>query len=740
MKEDLMEEIDMNPKEKVNVEKNEETKEDVLEKNDKLEISENDMEDNSRIEENTEIKNDDDEKIEKQKESQKRKDKKDELDQAEIDTKSSKKHSDKKEDSKIDENINKEESKKENRKKNRKKDKKNISDKEQENKGEEEIGNENKTEKNKKFKNKRKNEKLNNGKKAKEKKKIDKKQLKKIIISIIIVFVVALFFSTVFALTNINNEKIISGVNIEGIEVSGLSKEEAKAKIETAYSEKLEQNIELKYQDFASELNPTLMEVKYDIESAVNQAYSLGRESNIFVNNYNILGTLIGKRDIDVNMSINEDVTKKTIEDIGTNLPGILTQSSYSIEEDKLIITRGKEGIVINTDELLSEVKDVLNDINVKDVTMEIPVETKTPEDIDIDKIHSEVYKEVKDAYYTKDPFTVYPEVEGVDFDVEKAKEIISAEVKDEYVIDLIITKPKVTIDQIGTEAFPDQLATFTTRYDASDKDRTTNLVLACQKINGKVIMPGATFSYNEALGPRTASAGYKNAKIYSSGEVIDGIGGGICQISSTLYNSALMSDMEIVERRNHQFVTSYVGAGRDATVVYGSTDFKFKNTRTYPVKIVASAKSGIATVSIYGIKEADREYTYSFSTKTISTIPYTTKYVEDSSLAPGKEVVKQKGANGLVTETYMTKMLNGKVISTKLLSKDTYSAMQRIIRRGTSKASSSSTQTPTTTPNTPSTSTDNSGTTSTPQEPTQPQTKPEETTPTETPQAETTE
>ena len=729
MKEDLMEEIDMNPKEKVNVEKNEETKDEALEKKDKLEISENDME------ENTEIKNDDDEKTKKHNKTEKKEDNNDKLEQEDMEIESSKK-SDKKENSKKGENINKEELKKENKKVSKKKNRKKDSDEETENKEKEEIDNQSKAEKNKKVRNKEK--------KAKEKKKINKKQLKKIIISIIIVFVVVLFFSTVFALTNINNEKIISGVKIEGIEVSGLSKEEAKAKIETAYSEKLEQNIELKYQDFASELNPTLMELKYDIESAVNQAYSLGRESNIFVNNYNILGTLIGKRDIDVNMSINEDVTKKTIEDIGTNLPGILTQSSYSIEEDKLIITRGKEGIVINTDELLSDVKDVLNDINVKDVTMEIPVETKTPEDIDIDKIHSEVYKEVKDAYYTKDPFTVYPEVEGVDFDVEKAKEIISAEVKDEYVIDLIITKPNVTIDQIGTEAFPDQLATFTTRYDASDKDRTTNLVLACQKINGKVIMPGATFSYNETLGPRTASAGYKNAKIYSSGEVIDGIGGGICQISSTLYNSALMSDMEIVERRNHQFVTSYVGAGRDATVVYGSTDFKFKNTRTYPVKIVASAKSGIATVSIYGIKEADREYTYSFSTKTISTIPYTTKYVEDSSLAPGKEVVKQKGANGLVTQTYMTKMLNGKVVSTELLSKDTYSAMQKIIRRGTSRASSSSnqssTQTPTTNQDTPNTSTDNSGANSTPQEPTQPQTKPEETTPTETPQTETTE
>ena len=163
------------------------------------------------------------------------------------------------------------------------------------------------------------------------------------------------------------------------------------------------------------------------------------------------------------------------------------------------------------------------------------------------------------------------------------------------------------------------------------------------------------------------------------------------------------MSDMEIVERRNHQFVTSYVNAGRDATVVYGLTDFRFKNTRTYPVRLVASAKGGVATVSIYGIKEPDREYTYSFKTETVSTIPYTTKYVEDSSLAEGKEVVTQSGTNGLVSKTYMTKMLNGKVISTKLLSTDTYSAMQRIVKRGTSKTTSSQSS---------STSTTGSGTT----------------------------
>lgn len=572
-------------------------------------------------------------------------------------------------------------------------------------------------------KNEAKKDKKKNSKDNKSEKKGTRK-VKKIIISVIIVILVALIFSTVFALTNINNEKIISGVTIKGVEVSGLTKEEAIAKLETVYSEKINNNIMLQYEELESELNPTLMEVNYDIEKAVNEAYSLGRDGNIFTNNYNILGTLIAKRDYDVNMTMNEETTKQTINDIGSNLPGIMIESSYSVEDDELIITRGKEGVVISTDTLLSEVKEMLNDIHETENIIEIPVETKTPQEIDVDKIHSEVYQEPQDAYYTKDPFTVYPEVEGIDFDVEKAKEMIAAEVKDEYVIDLIITKPEVTIEDIGTEAFPNRLSTFSTRYDASDKDRTTNLVLACKKLNGKVIMPGETFSYNAALGPRTYAAGYRNGKIYENGQVVDGLGGGICQISSTLYNAALMSDMEIVERRNHQFVTSYVDKGRDATVVYGLTDFRFKNTRTYPVRLVASAKGGVATVSVYGIKEADREYTYSFRTDVISTIPYTTKYVEDSSLSAGKEVVTQKGTNGLVCKTYMTKMLNGKIVSTKLLSTDTYSAMQRIVKRGISKSSSN--QTTTTTPPT-NTETNNEVTNQTPEE-TLPTQKPDDT------------
>ncbi len=536
--------------------------------------------------------------------------------------------------------------------------------------------------------------------------KTKKSKRKYVIISVIIgiLLIVGVFISTIFALINISNENIVKGVSISGIDVSGLSKEEAKTKIESTYKEKKEKDIKLKHGEYETTLNPVLMEVNYKIDEAVENAYSIGKSSNIFVNNYDILFALISKKDIPVEMTLNEEVTKQTIEDMNINLPDVVIESSYSVEDDELIISKGKAGIIIDTDSLLTQVKERLNNTNASDDVIEIPVVNKEPDSIDIDKIHEEVYQEAQDAYIVEEPFEVHPEVEGIDFDVEAAKELLKED-KEEYVIPLIITEPEITIDELGEEAFPNQLATFTTRYDVSDVDRTTNLRLACQKINGTVLLAGETFSYNDVVGARTVAAGYKNAKIYEAGQVVDGLGGGICQISSTLYNAALLANLEIVERRNHQFVTSYVPAGRDATVVYGSTDFKFKNTRQYPIRIVATANAGIATISIYGIKE-ENEYTFKFSTKTISTIPYSTQYIDDSTLPQGTEVVKQKGTNGLITETYITKLLNGKTISTELLSRDTYSAMTRIVRRGTGAVVNSSTEEQTVETTTPTTET----------------------------------
>lgn len=510
------------------------------------------------------------------------------------------------------------------------------------------------------------------------------KSSNKVNLSIIIglILLILAIFSIIFALMNIDNNNIISGVKIEGIDVSKLTREQAKEKINAVYEGKKQKDIVLKYGEYETTITPQLIDTNYDIDEATKKAISIGRDSNIVINNYNILFAKLGRKNIKVDMTINEDEAKRIIESISSNLPGAVVESDYYVEDDKLIITKGNKGIKIDTESLVKKIKDKLKNINSKQEYIEIPVINETPENIDIEKIHNEVYKEVQDAYLTQDPITIHPEVEGVDFNIDEAKALLNEE-KEKYEIPLIITKPEVTTDQIGAEAFPDLLATYSTKYDASNINRSTNLELACEKINDKVVLPGETFSYNKTLGERTIAAGYKEAKVYENGEVVDGIGGGICQVSSTLYNSVLMANMEVTERRNHQFVTSYTPEGRDATVVYGMTDLKFKNTRKYAIKIKATCSNGIVTVSIYGIKE-DNECTVSFSTEILSTIPYTVKYINDSSLAKGTEKVKQVGANGMITETYIIKTLNGTVVSKELLSKDTYSAMQRIILRGT--------------------------------------------------------
>lgn len=523
--------------------------------------------------------------------------------------------------------------------------------------------------------------KTNNIKKATKKINIEKTTL--IIISIIIVIAI-MIFSIIFAILNINNSNIINGIKIEGIDVSGLTREEAKTKIEAVYNDKKQKDITLKYKDFETTLSQEILETNYDIEKAVSQAMATGKSGNIITNNYNILFALIGKKNIKINMTINEEQTEKAIEDIQTNLPETIEEPDYYIEENKLIITPGKEGLKISTENLINKIKRNLKSRTTNEEYIEIPVEKAWPNKIDLEQIHSEIYKEVQDAYLTRDPITIHPEVEGIDFDIEEAKKILEED-KEKYEIPLKITKPSVTTIDLGSEAFPNKLSTYTTRYDGGDENRSTNLEIACEKINDKIILPGETFSYNKTLGARTTAAGYKTAKVYENGAVVDGIGGGICQISSTLYNAVLKANLEIVERRNHQFITSYVPEGRDATVAYGITDFKFKNSRKYAIKIKATASNGVAKIDIYGIKE-DTEYQITFDTKTISTIPFTTKYTDDSTLPVGTEEIKQKGANGSVTETYIIKSLNGQVVSNTLLSKDTYSAMPRIILRGTKK------------------------------------------------------
>ena len=511
-------------------------------------------------------------------------------------------------------------------------------------------------------------------------KKIDKK----VIFTILILLLFLLFISVIFSLINMGNNKIINRVYIGDINLSNLSQEEAKEKIETWYKETALSNIELNYNELSENITIEQFDASVNIDELIKKACQIGKSGNIIKDNYEILFTLLFKNKIELNIQLNDEKIDKKIEEINGKLPDSLQKSNYYIEEDNLIIKKGKKGLQINSEELKKQLNEVIKKEENRKII--IPVNEITPEEIDIEKIYNEIKKDAQNAYISQEPLEVHSHVNGVDFAIslEEAKNILE-EQKEEYVIPLKITIPEITLNDLGKEAFPQILGTFSTTYNTSNQNRITNLKLASEKIDGTIILPGETFSYNKVVGERTIAKGYKEAAVYAGGKVVDGIGGGICQLSSTLYNSVLYANLEITSRSNHRFLTSYVTAGRDATVSWGTIDFCFKNTRSYPIKITSEVKNGVVTTSIYGIKE-EKEYEVVIESKVTEVIPYSTKYVKDSTLKEDEEEIVQYGANGAKSETYKIVKYNGIVVSREQISSDIYSPLERIVKRGTSK------------------------------------------------------
>lgn len=556
-------------------------------------------------------------------------------------------------------------------------------------------------------------------KKAEPSKKQKSNKVIPIVVSLFIVLFV-MIFSVVFALFNMNNEKILKGISILGIDISDLTVEEAKTKINNAIEERFKDennNLILKIGENETSVTANTFNAKFDIDNAVIEADNIGRNGNILTNNYSILFTKLFKKEIKPRLYLDDSLLSDTIKDINSKMKDAIVDNSYYIEKNNLIIVKGKAGYIIKTEELKEKIYEQISNIHTNYQIIEIPVEYKEPEPINLQKIHEEIYKEPQDAYVQKNPTVVHPEVNGVDFkiSVEEAEELLKED-KEEYTIPLKITKPKKTINNLGEEAFPDLLATFSTRFDGSNYNRNTNIKLAAKKVNGTVILPGEKFSFNTIVGSRTIEAGFKEGTAYIGGKVVPDVGGGVCQVSSTIYNTALLANMQIVERSNHMFTTGYVAASRDATVYYGSLDFVFKNSRKYPIKMVASANGGVCKVSIYGIKE-EKEYEVIIQSKITSYINPTTIYKEDPTLEEGKEIVEQTAITGCISEGYKILKLNGKIVSQTLLSKDTYKSRNKIVRRGTKKT----TTTPTKPANENRTNTETSNTTT--NEPTTPET-----------------
>ena len=267
-------------------------------------------------------------------------------------------------------------------------------------------------------------------------------------------------------------------------------------------------------------------------------------------------------------------------------------------------------------------------------------------------------------------PFLVTESQVGVDFDVAEAERLWAAAGYGETVtVPITITEPELSTQQINDTLFADPLSKnwtmvklwnrdycneVRTSLAGSSNNRIANVKKACDLIDGIMLMPGETFSYNPALGERTEENGWLPAPAYANGEVRQEAGGGICQVSSTLYNAALYANLEIVDRNPHAWPSSYVEKGFDATVNWPGLDFQFKNNTEWPVFLVASYANRKVTVSVYGMSlGADMRIDLeSVTTRTLPQ-PEGINYVINAELKPGESKKTVTGRKGYVVETW---------------------------------------------------------------------------------------
>ena len=257
------------------------------------------------------------------------------------------------------------------------------------------------------------------------------KKLKSFLLLLIPLFIFAILvgiLSTVFALINRDNETIFSGISVQGIDVSNLTIDEAKRKVSSIIGNHISEEISLQHNDFQTVILPEQFGVSFDVDSAVEQAYSIGKSDSLIKNNYTILSLLLKNYNISPSINYDEDLLNSLIDSINAQLPDRVVNSGYSIDGTNLIITSGKDGILISSSDLKDEILSFLNDISSKNETINIPVNNVGAEPINLDAIYKDIFKLPVDASYTTNPYVVYPSSNGLDFAIsmEEAKAIIS--------------------------------------------------------------------------------------------------------------------------------------------------------------------------------------------------------------------------------------------------------------------------------------------------------------------------
>ena len=337
-------------------------------------------------------------------------------------------------------------------------------------------------------------------------------------------------------------------------------------------------------------------------EEAAAQVLDYGHGSNWFENFSQFVRTKFS-RGFPVQLKrqeLDENYIRANIHVVADHFRSETADADLHLDMDSATLTMIKGGGVISLDEdkIYRAVSDALRAGEKSFSWTEISGDVTLP---DFNKVYEKLAVEAKDAEYTE-RFEVIPEVIGCNFSVSEAERLWREALPGTpLVIPLEITRPEVTAEDLEAQLFRDRLCFMTTYYGGSTANRVNNIHLAADKLDGNIVYPGDVFSYNDTIGQRTPDAGFLLAGAYADGEVTEEIGGGICQVSSTLYCAAMYAQMTTVSRTSHYFAVGYLGMGYDATVSWKQPDYRFRNDREYPVKIVCYYDDVSITIEFWG-------------------------------------------------------------------------------------------------------------------------------------------
>ena len=490
--------------------------------------------------------------------------------------------------------------------------------------------------------------------------------------------------------------KILNNVTIAGVNVGGMTKSQAEDAVKAVTKSTFtEQDMVVQLPDTTLYLSPADTGAQLDVKAAVKAAYAYGRTgteaeqreayNNSFTGNHTIgLLPYLGLDEAYIWSVLEEYASQfgstytETIWEVLGEMPALEAESfDAAVPCQTLAVTIGTPGLSLDMETVYNNILDAYS-FNTFLVSVDVPSAESTPEPLDLEAIYQELYIAPVNATVDMQTYEPVPGVYGYGFDMEAAQKLLDkADYGETVEIPMEYIEPDIMDDDV---LFRDVLGECQTPY-SYNVNRTINLQLACQALNGVVLMPGETLSYNETVGERTTEKGYKPAPAYSGTNLVDSVGGGVCQVSSTLYYCALLSDMEIVSRVNHGFKSSYIDPGMDATVSWNGPDFQFRNNWNYPIMIEAEASDGYVKMRILGTDEKD--YYVKMEYEIVGYNMPDTEYVEyapNSGYYDGQVI--SGGSQGPIVKTYRCKYSKetNELISRDFETRSSYMASDMVV------------------------------------------------------------